>query len=226
MVTDAMLQTAAAEVSQCILDNLPDAAFCEHKFSKKFENKMRRLIRRADHPVRYQVFRGVVAAVLAAIILFGGVLALSPEVRAEVINWFRERIYGYAHYYSPDDTQPAQPGKYIMTYVSDNWTLLELLEEENLRSYIYITPDNKVVQFTTLYTSESSHMFIPTEGSIYQSALVSGQPADLYLADDLENNNNYIVWTNEADGLIFCIGAPLEIEELIMMAESVEIIIE
>ena len=76
MITDAMLATAAGEVSDAMVSAVPEM---EHAFSSSFERRKRRLIRRADHPVRYQALRYAVAVLIAVFTLFGILMISSPR---------------------------------------------------------------------------------------------------------------------------------------------------
>ena len=57
MISDAMLQQAAEELATAINESLPDPKECVFQFSPKFERKMKRLTRRANHPILYRNLR-------------------------------------------------------------------------------------------------------------------------------------------------------------------------
>ena len=59
MISDAMLQQAAEELATAINESLPDPKECVFQFSPKFERKMKRLTRRANHPILYRNLRMV-----------------------------------------------------------------------------------------------------------------------------------------------------------------------
>lgn len=63
MLTEDMLQKAAAEAEKFLLQALAEEAQ-PHQFSAKFEKKIKKLTRRARHPVRYQVLRYAAVIVL------------------------------------------------------------------------------------------------------------------------------------------------------------------
>ena len=97
MLTDAMLSEAAAEAERFLLTIVPEDGE-PHTFSKRFEWKMRKLIRRTNHPIRYQVMRTAAAVVLAIATLFGAVMAISPEARAAVIGWVKSAFHEFFEY--------------------------------------------------------------------------------------------------------------------------------
>lgn len=97
MLTDAMLSEAAAEAERFLLSIVPEDGE-PHVFSKRFERKMAKLIRRTNHPIRYQVMRTAAAVVLAIATLFGTVMAVSPEARAAVIGWVKSAFHEFFEY--------------------------------------------------------------------------------------------------------------------------------
>ena len=97
MLTDAMLSEAAAEAERFLLTIVPEDGE-PHTFSKRFERKMRKLIRRTNHPIRYQVMRTAAAVVLVIATLFGTVMAVSPEARAAVIGWVKSAFHEFFEY--------------------------------------------------------------------------------------------------------------------------------
>ena len=56
-------------------------------FSSAFERKMKKLIRRADHPIRYRIAQAAACLLLAALLSGCTVLAVSPEARAAFVGW-------------------------------------------------------------------------------------------------------------------------------------------
>ena len=103
MLTDAILREAAAEAERFRLSSVPEDGE-PHVFSKRFERKMQKLIRRANHPIRYQVVRAAAAVVLVIATLFGAIMAVSPEARAAVVGWIKE-MFGVYVQYSNDHVQ-------------------------------------------------------------------------------------------------------------------------
>ena len=68
MIGEERLRAAAAEADQAVLNSLPAASECEHKFSKSFEKKMRRISRRAQHPILCRLPKQVACVFLIAVL--------------------------------------------------------------------------------------------------------------------------------------------------------------
>lgn len=58
------------------------------------------------------------------------------------------------------------------------------------------------------------------EEDTYKQVLISGRPADLYL--DAEGENSVLVWTDDAERLVFMLNGTLTEEELIKVAENIQ----
>ena len=61
-------------------------------FSSAFERKMKKLVRRADHPIRYRIAQAVACLLLAALLSGCTVLAVSPEARAAFVGGYEKRM--------------------------------------------------------------------------------------------------------------------------------------
>jgi len=126
MVTDVMLREAAGEAENAILASLSMRTVEAHQFSNQFQKKIDKLIRRAKHPIQYQVMRSAAAILLLVAILFGMVFAISPEVRASVINWVRSTFFEYSQYSSEGDNNTDY--EYYFPLVPDGYSELTVID--------------------------------------------------------------------------------------------------
>lgn len=87
MITEEMLQTAAAEVREAMLASLPKQETMRHIFSRRFERKMERLIRKQEG-VRQML--GRIAAVFLALLLGGWIwLTVDAGASAAFRKWIQ-----------------------------------------------------------------------------------------------------------------------------------------
>ncbi len=91
----------------------------EHEFSSEFETKMRKLVRRADHPVRWRWMRaGQIAAILAALLVLASVAAAAAgyDLLKLLAQWTSEQMTlapGQIDYMDPEDLRiPEEPKEY------------------------------------------------------------------------------------------------------------------
>ena len=71
----------------------------EHDFLPEFEKKMRRVIRRANHPVRHRIVQAAACLALAVLLSGCAVLAVSPEARTALVGWIKELRQEWSSYH-------------------------------------------------------------------------------------------------------------------------------
>lgn len=224
MLTDAILKEATAEAERFRLSIVPEDGE-PHVFSKRFERKMQKLIRRADHPVRYRVMRVAAAVALAIVTLFGAVMAVSPEARAAVVGWIKETFGVYTHYSNNDtnteDTNidPVQY-EYHFSVIPEGYVELMAEDIPGGKMYLYMGDLGNILQFTYTYEVDSANLFVKTDACDHYSGFVNNLPADIYIALK-GNENSAIIWRDLQNGVIFEIYAMLDQTELIALAETV-----
>lgn len=221
MITDAMLQAAAGEAERFLLTTLPSGEAQEHPFSSRFERKMAKLIHRVNHPVRYQVMRSVAAIVFVLLTLFGAVLAVSPEVRARVIDWVRRTVSSFSQYESHTPIDPGTRYVYVLPEIPKGYALLTTIEKEDGQTNLYLNQAGSGLQFSYIYSGDGNSLFVEAEDYDISAAAVGQCPADVYIARN-SGETNVIVWEDPSEGVLFYISAMLDEPALIKLAESVE----
>ncbi len=220
MITDAMLKEATGEAERFLLTTLPSGDVQEHQFSSRFERKMERLIRRVNHPVRYQVLRSAAAIILVLLTLFGAVLAVSPEARARVVGWVRRTFFEFSQYENHTPIDPNARYVYTLPEVPEGYALLSTIEKENGKLYVFANDGNKI-RFSYTYSVEGSSLFIEVEDYDISVAAVGQCAAEVYIAKN-SDETNMIVWQDPSEGVLFYISAMLDRSALIELAENVE----
>jgi len=109
VMLDAVRQEYGALLEECP----------EHAFSPAFEKRMEKLVRRAEHPVRWRWMRaGQLAAVLAALVVLASVAAAATghDLWKFLAQWTTEEMTlspGQIDYMDPDDLHiPEMPKEY------------------------------------------------------------------------------------------------------------------
>ena len=230
MLTDAILKEATAEAERFRLSILPEDGE-PHEFSKRFQRKMEKLIRRTNHPIRYQVMRTAAAVALAIVTLFGAVMAVSPEARAAVVGWIKETFGVYAQYSndqvrgnhdadSNNAKQEAIKYEYHLAVIPEGYRELTVVDKIDGKAYVYINDAGEIIQFLYTYGTEKSSLFVETEAYTQYSAFVNEWSADIYIAKK-ETETNVIIWQDSHTGVLFEIFAMADRDELIKIAETV-----
>ena len=148
-----------------LMEELP-----EQDFSPQFEKKMRKLVRRGNHPIRYRVAQIAACLLLAALLSGCTVLAISPEAREAFLGWVRtfntpkEFPPYYSYTYSGDgEAQLPEGVAYRPTWVPEG---CQLFDEH---SY-YVRPNyvedkcSEIQEAVTCWNSRTATL-PPTSGS-------------------------------------------------------------
>lgn len=92
MITEEMLCAAAARSCEIYVSYLERGYTPEnqHEFSLQFEKKIKKLKRKADHPVFYHATKRIASIVLAILITGGVWITVDAEARAAFVGWVKE----------------------------------------------------------------------------------------------------------------------------------------
>ena len=231
MITEEMLKAAAVEADQVILDSLPAPEECEREFSNSFRKKIRRISRRANHPVLYKFAKSVACFVLAVILTGGAWLTVDAEAREAFIRWIKETYSTYSVYHfegtdSGTQTSEGQSSeeeispKYSLAWIPDGYTEWATDTIGNCICETYVNESGELLNFNYEPSVDSPYWFIETSTSTQQRVYVGDVPADFYLSNSPDVSNT-IVWTSPDGQMAFCLDGFFSKEELIDMAEHV-----
>ena len=218
MITDETLQVAAEEVAMAMLNNIPEETY---SFSARFEKKMQRLLRRAKHPVFYQVMRYAAVIGLAVTVLFGAVFAVSPTVRAAVIGWVQSVFHEFYKYSSEETTPPDVEYEYYLPESFDDYSLLTTLDDQNGKTYVYTNKQGQIMQFSYSHASNGENLYVNAEDYEVFADLVGNNPADIYISKT-DERENVIIWQDNSQNVLFTISGFVNHEELLEIAKRVE----
>lgn len=226
MVTDTALRHAAAQAQDVLLTTLAAEQANLHKFSAAFEKKLQKLVRRARHPMLHRTLRYAAVIVLTLATLFGSVMALSPEARAQVAGWFGSVFGSYTHYDNVDATQIPDAAAemeldYYLPAIVQGYAPLQETETPGGKTYMYVHESTgNILFFSYAYAQGSGSSFWGVEGYTEQRVQIGQLEGDLYTTQE-EGKSNVIVWTSRHGGILFELSGDLEGQELIRLAESV-----
>lgn len=223
MLTDEMLREAAVDMEQLLLSAVPGEDE-SHVFSERFERKMSRLIRRAEHPVIYQVLRAAAAIVLVITTLFGAMMAASSEVRAGVLDWIKITSSGTIFYKNEStNTKEDLPAvEYRLPAVPEGYEEYGVMEGTYNKHYSYVRKDQKMLVLISCYAHPAGGIYLWTDNHIYHSGYeVNGVQAEIYTSPD-GKGANYIIWQDPETEVLLIIQAFEEPETLVALAETVE----
>lgn len=238
LLTDEMISKAAHEVDMSILDMLPEPSDCNHLFSISFENKIKKIIRKAKYFVFYKVLKRVACIFIAIVLSVCTLVAFNPNARAAVIDWVKEKVGDFYYYFfvgesNSDNTvaiAPSEEGEiiskiegakeYSLSWVPEGYTFLNSFKVDNTTTCVYADKENLMLQFVYVCGSDNISLFVGG-GDYVQKYSASGNfIAEVFLARTPEHSNA-IVWKDDINGVIFTISAFADEEDLLKMAQNV-----
>ena len=220
-VTDEMLYQYMPVVDAAIMEQLENRVYYEHEFSKKFERKMKRLIRREAHPW-LEIVSGVAGKAAVVFAAFAGVsLILTMSVEAYRLRFFEKVktlwedsfLYSYIGGTKEDGFRCGIPA-----YIPDGYTGEEL-ENDGVHYTVYYTNEkgNEIVWSQTLIEGGEQMVF----DSEYDKEVIieiEGAPAIFHLYE-----SGYLWIYYERDGYVFFVDSDaLEIDEMVKILESIK----
>lgn len=227
MISDAALKEAAFAVNQAMLDALPKPEECTHIFSPAFERRMRKLIRRTKHPIVYKTLTRAACALLVLVLSASLFLTFNTEARAAVVDWIKEKVEDFYHYFAPEkdsnlepEPEAATPGDYCLGWIPEGYTFLFSEVSEDDKVECYLSDSGQILQFRCLYSHSSGSLF--AGGGEYEEKHIEigSLQADIYLAKDNSRGNFIICPVNNGNILLY-VSAQLDEADLIKIAENV-----
>ena len=218
------LKAALQEACLMELEDMPseEALRAEEEltFSPAFEKKMKKLIRRARHPIRHRAAQAAACLLLAALLSGCTVLAVSPEARAAFVGWTREVYQTWFLYRYTGEKRPASEDTvYFPAWVPEGY---EETVSPQTGTFVRTQYENSAKELLTVsYVkgTETSSLSVEWAGAVVRQTFVGRLPADLYLNPD--GGPNILVWTDTDRNAVFWITAPLTERELTRIAESI-----
>lgn len=211
-----LLLDAARQEYAALLADAP-----EHSFSPAFARKMKKLIRRTDHPVRHRLTQAVACLLLAALLSGCSLLAFSPTARNALAGWAREVFSPWLIYRHSGEAQPAlEDAVYRPAWVPPAYQEVLAPETGDFVRILYETQEGSLLRFSYLKGSASTALQVEWEGAVVRPVTVGALPGELY--QNAEDGPNILVWADAEKDAVFWLTAPLEEAELVKIAASVE----
>ena len=136
MITEEMLCAAAARSCEIYVSYLERGYNPEnqHEFSLQFKKKIKKLKRKADHPVFYHAARRIASIVLAILIAGGVWITVDAEARAAFVGWVKE-IYGTYFVYHFEGSSDVN--KVIYALSDFLIMIVSWLVKQSLRAFLF-----------------------------------------------------------------------------------------
>lgn len=223
MISDELLSQAAEAYILALADSVPDREDYQHRFSPRFERKMRRVIRKGNHPVVYKAMRAAGCAALALVISFLMLMAVNPSARAAVMDWIREiyASYYFHSYYEQDANTEYLNIRYELGYVPQAHTLFDFRESQHNAAYSFSDQSGNMLFFTYSKSPASVEFFSDLNHDTIENVKIKDHRG-LFLHSSQADTASILQWLDEDTHALLILSGFMEKEELIKIAENVK----
>ena len=224
MITDEMLCAAAgtsleAYVSYLEADYDPSN---QHVFSVEFEKKMRKLIRKARHPVFYQVAKRVAVILLAVLFSAGVWLSVDTQARATFFGWIREVYEAHIVYRFTGEKSTDDIPHYALGWLPEGYEEVSTVSDNDMTDILYINANNSeeglIFSYYRVHSGVSLEILEPVGES--HEVLICGLPGYFYSAAEAGSAND-LIWVDEERKIVFSLSSFLPENDMLHIAESI-----
>lgn len=223
MIPEELLRRASTRsciehVNEITKDYDPDN---QHEFSPEFERRIKKLTRRARHPLLYKCMQRVASFALAVVLTGGIWLAVDVEARAAFVGWVKgvyESFFVY-RYEGQNETKP-ESAQYQPNWIPDGYQEVFSDFSDGEGGIVYSNDSGQFLQFGYISNPNNSNHFIATEDTVHYATTVRGYHADFFASTSPAVSSS-IAWTDENE-CAFYVSGFLEKDELIKIAENIE----
>lgn len=220
MITDQMLRDAAEELNRALLDTIPEPII-KHNFSKKFNNKIKRLVHKSEHPLLYKTIRSAACTALVLLLSWMLIITVSPKVRAKMFAWIKEQYSNFIEYTIPENTAYDEPLKHFeLSPPPDGYEKSSEYLTVDLHSILYSNEKNEQIHLIYTPLKNTSNIFIKNAESQYSETSIAGYQADYYQSAN-HKESNILIWYDNDNNYIFYLSAKMEKEMLKDLAENI-----
>ena len=166
MITEEMLCAAAARSCEIYVSYLERGYNPEnqHEFSLQFKKKIKKLKRKADHPVFYHAARRIASIVLAILIAGGVWITVDAEARAAFVGWVKEVYEEFFVYRFNDETDiQNEPYEYEFTWLPNGYVKLYEKDTGSRITRLYKNEAGQMLQFNCVYDPNETDIYVVTK---------------------------------------------------------------
>ena len=218
--TDEMLREAVVRADIRELEAMPADHEIEHEFSKRFERRMKKLVRRSKtgNQAGGAVFlrRRAVALAAAIVILLATAMSVSA-VRAAVFEFITEVYEKFTHiFFNESRSSSDSAGEFVVRRPSFIPEGFELVSEKMAGPVLLVYKKGSDYISYSQQRLEDVSMDINTEGAALEELEFKGLPAKYYSNRGVQN----LLWYD--DEYLYMVSSTLDRDTVFRIAGSVE----
>ena len=196
--------------------------------SQKHQRQMKEMLKdplkwlkNKTQPAWKLVAQKVAVILLVASVGLGSLMAVSPTVRAAVIQWVTEWYETHIVYFFSGEANSEELQKYEIENIPETFVETDRLENTSSVSVFYEDNCGGVICFDYFYMHQGAAVLVTTDENVID-IIVNGMLGQLFLPTDTKNTTT-LVWFDSLANIQFTIDSTLSREVVIDMAESVNL---
>ena len=223
MISDSMLRSAAKKSCEIYVNQLESGydPKTQHEFSPEFEKKIKRLRRKANHPIVYRSLQRIASIILVCLIACGAWFTVDAEARSAFFGWVKEIYETYFVYRFEGNADYSESSvAYRPTWLPEGYTEFYVDDIDATTVVSYQNADGLLLTFRYTHNPNETDWFIDATHAVIKETTVNGYPAEILFADNI-TTASVIAWTDEQDSAFYVSGFLSE-SELIKIAENIQ----
>ena len=221
MISNEFIRQATEEYHEESMSAIPTENEIDHVFSDRFEEKMKSVIKKNNHPQLKRVLRMAASFALVILVASGSVMALSPTARAAVIGWlFGQEGTIFSYTSMGEESESNVYYKYELPQIPEGYYLWQEIVDESQSIMLYAEEETgHLLKVTGSPNDGTSAMFLMTTTAEKSTVQIGDITADFYLSES-EDVSSGLAWVDPENGYLICLDGFFSKEELIEMAQS------
>ena len=221
MISNLLLRQATEEYHEESMSAIPTENEIDHVFSDRFENNMRSVIKKNNHPQLNRVLRMAASFALVILVASGSVMALSPTARAAVMGWmFGQDGTTFSYTSMGEESESDVYYKYELAEIPEGYFLWQEIVDESQSIMLYAEEETgHLLKVTGSPNDGTGAMFLLTTTDEKSTVQIGDITADFYQSSTADSSSG-LAWIDPDTDYLICLDGFFSKEELIEMAES------
>ena len=221
MISNEFIRQATEEYHEESMTAIPTENEIDHVFSDRFEENMKSVIKKNNHPHLNRILRMAASLALVILIAGGSVMALSPTARAAVLGWLfgqEGTVFSYTSMGAKTESEVFY--KYDLAVIPEGYVLWQEIVDETQSIMLYAEEETGLLlKLTATPNDGSSAMFLITTTDQKETVQIGDITADFYPSES-EDSSPGLAWVDPDNDYLICLDGFFSQEELIDMAIS------
>ena len=221
MISNEFIRQATEEYHEESMSAIPAENEIDHVFSARFEENMKSVIKKNNHPQLKRVLRMAASFALVILVAGGSVMALSPTARAAVMGWlFGQDGTIFSCTSMGEESESDVYYKYELAEIPEGYFLWQEIVDESQSIMLYAEEETgHLLKVTGSQNDGTGAMFLLTTTDEKSTVQISDITADFYQSSTADSSSG-LAWIDPDTDYLICLDGFFSKEELIEMAQS------